>query len=319
MSRKLCSLCLAAAVFISTLSIAYADDMARVEVTEGDYALAVAALADAGLDTGFVSGRASTQRLYESGLPAGGQDASLNELHFLALDEMEAEALSRQAQREQLAANLALLDQYDGVKLASSATVYSDAGSTDSGHTIDSGKVARLEDIDATGRWYLVSFSSFSGYISADVCTPVDYSEYDGTDAVRTQAEIDARTKTSYSVSFGSGVVSGSSNLRSAIVDYAYSFLGTPYVYGGASRSGTDCSGLTMQLFAQYGISLRHGCAAQYYASQPVLPVGAAARGSGVLLLRPQPCGRLHRWRPVHPCQRQRCSGGLPVQQLLGR
>ena len=135
MSRKLCSLCLAAAVFISTLSIAYADDMARVEVTEGDYALAVAALADAGLDTGFVSGRASTQRLYESGLPAGGQDASLNELQFLALDEMEAEALSRQAQREQLAANLALLDQYDGVKLASSATVYSDAGSTDSGHT----------------------------------------------------------------------------------------------------------------------------------------------------------------------------------------
>ena len=270
MSRKLCSLCLAVAVFISTLSIAYADDMARVEVTEGDYALAVAALADAGLDTGFVSGRASTQRLYESGLPAGGQDASLNELQFLALDEMEAEALSRQAQREQLAANLALLDQYDGVKLVSSATVYSDAGSTDSGHTIDSGKVARLEDIDATGRWYLVSFSSFSGYISADVCTPVDYSEYDGTDAVRTQAEIDARTKTSYSVSFGSGVVSGSSNLRSAIVDYAYSFLGTPYVYGGASRSGTDCSGLTMQLYAQYGISLRHGCAAQYYASQPV-------------------------------------------------
>lgn len=185
MSRKLCSLCLAVAVFISTLSIAYADDMARVEVTEGDYALAVAALADAGLDTGFVSGRASTQRLYESGLPAGGQDTSLNELQFLALDEMEAEALSRQAQREQLAANLALLDQYDGVKLASSATVYSDAGSTDSGHTIDSGKVARLEDIDATGRWYLVSFSSFSGYISADVCTPVDYSEYDGTDAVR--------------------------------------------------------------------------------------------------------------------------------------
>lgn len=105
MSRKLCSLCLAVAVFISTLSIAYADDMARVEVTEGDYALAVAALADAGLDTGFVSGQASTQRLYESGLPAGGQDASLNELQFLALDEMEAEAISRQAQREQLAAN----------------------------------------------------------------------------------------------------------------------------------------------------------------------------------------------------------------------
>lgn len=270
MSRKLCSLCLAVAVFISTLSIAYADDMARVHLTEEDYDQAVAVLADAGLETGFVSGQVSTQRLYESGLPAGDQDASLNELQFLALDEMEAEALTQQVQREQLAANLALLGQYDGVKLTGSATVYASAGSGDSGNTIESGKVAKLKDIDATGRWYLVSFSSFSGYISADVCTPVDYDEYDGTDAVRTQAEIDARAKTSYSVSFGSGVVSGGSSLRSAIVDYAYTFLGTPYVYGGASRSGTDCSGLTMQLYAHYGISLRHGCVAQYYASQPV-------------------------------------------------
>ena len=48
------------------------------------------------------------------------------------------------------------------------------------------------------------------------------------------------------------------------------SFLGTPYVYGGASRSGTDCSGLTMQLFGYYGISLGHGCVSQYYASQPI-------------------------------------------------
>ena len=83
-------------------------------------------------------------------------------------------------------------------------------------------------------------------------------------------AEIDALAKTSYAVTFGSGVVSGGSSLRSAIVDYAYSFLGTPYVYGGASRSGTDCSGLTMQLFGYYGISLGHGCVSQYYASQPI-------------------------------------------------
>lgn len=270
MSRKLCCICLALSVFISTLSIAYADDQAKVVLTEEDYVQAVAALEAQGLQTGFESGRASTQRLYENGLPQGGESGSITQLQFMALEDMQREAISQQAQREQLAENLALLDQYDGVMLGSEAIVYADAGATASGKTIEGGKVAQLNDIDASGNWYYVSFSDFSGYISASVCTPVDYAEYDDTDAVRTQAEIDALEKAAYNATFGSGVVSGGSTLRSAIVDYAYTFLGTPYSYGGASRSGTDCSGLTMQLFGYYGISLGHGCVSQYYASQPI-------------------------------------------------
>ena len=35
-------------------------------------------------------------------------------------------------------------------------------------------------------------------------------------------------------------------------------YLGTPYVRGGASPSGFDCSGLVMYAFAQIGISLPH-------------------------------------------------------------
>lgn len=270
MSRKLCCICLALSVFISTLSIAYADDQAKVVLTEEDYVQAVAVLEAQGLQTGFESGRASTQRLYENGLPQGGEADSVTQLQFMALEDMQEEAISQQTQREQLAENLALLDQYDGVKLSGSATVYSDAGATASGKTIEGGKVAKLKDIDASGNWYYVSFSDFSGYISASVCTPVAYAEYDDTDAVRTQAEINALETAAYNATFGSGVVPGGSTLRSAIVDYAYTFLGTPYSYGGASRSGTDCSGLTMQLFGYYGISLGHGCVSQYYASQPI-------------------------------------------------
>ena len=36
-----------------------------------------------------------------------------------------------------------------------------------------------------------------------------------------------------------------------------------PYVYGGASRSGFDCSGFTMYVYRHLGISLPHGATAQ--------------------------------------------------------
>lgn len=264
MSRRICCICLALSVLIATVSIAYADAVPSAPLTEQDYQEAVLALEEQGLQTGFASGLTSTQRLYENDLPAGGEDASITQLQFLALDEIEAELLAQQAAREQLASNLALLSQYDGVKLSGSATVYSDAGSTATSGKIESGKVARLKDIDATGRWYLVTFANMTGYISADVCTPVSYKDYDGTDAVRTRAQILARSNTAAAKAFGTGVVPGGSTLRSAVVDYAMTFMGVRYVYGGASRSGTDCSGLTMQVYGYYGISLPHGCVSQY-------------------------------------------------------
>ena len=45
--------------------------------------------------------------------------------------------------------------------------------------------------------------------------------------------------------------------LANQIVNYALQFVGNPYVYGGNSlTNGTDCSGFTSLVFANFGISL---------------------------------------------------------------
>jgi cell wall-associated NlpC family hydrolase len=67
--------------------------------------------------------------------------------------------------------------------------------------------------------------------------------------------------------SFGVGnPISGSipGDRYSSVVGIAMRYLGTPYVYGGASPSGFDCSGLVMYVYAQVGVHLPHYTVAQY-------------------------------------------------------
>ena len=67
------------------------------------------------------------------------------------------------------------------------------------------------------------------------------------------QAAIDAANAAS-KPNRGDSTVSATGN---AIVDYAYKFLGTPYVWAGTSPSGFDCSGFTQYVFKNAaGVSL---------------------------------------------------------------
>ena len=49
----------------------------------------------------------------------------------------------------------------------------------------------------------------------------------------------------------------------STITSIAMQYLGSPYVYGGSSPAGFDCSGFTQFVFAHVGISLPHSSSAQ--------------------------------------------------------
>ena len=80
-----------------------------------------------------------------------------------------------------------------------------------------------------TGSWYAVSYNGLSGYMSSDYVK----------------------------LSTGSAVTD-------QIVATAKQYLGTPYVYGGSSPRGFDCSGFMYYLYGQYGYKLWRGATGQW-------------------------------------------------------
>ncbi len=81
---------------------------------------------------------------------------------------------------------------------------------------------------------------------------------------------------TSSSTSYVPPDPGGSGN--ATVVEIAKRYLGVPYVYGGATPAGFDCSGLTMYCYAQVGVSLPHGATLQQKMSTPV-PLHALTPG----------------------------------------
>ncbi len=73
---------------------------------------------------------------------------------------------------------------------------------------------------------------------------------------------------------------------HSEVVAIALRYLGVPYVYGGATPAGFDCSGLTMFCYAQLGYSLPHSATLQAAVTTDV-PLSALQPGDLVFFGTP--------------------------------
>ena len=221
---------------LSSIWIVSADQSHQIQdaaEAAASYSAAVQALEEAGLSQ---SAQANSNIAIDLGMLEQEETVDLSQLAVQAVQlQQEEEArqaeAARQANREaarrtgRQAARQALLDAYDGAMAARQITVYAaPSDSAASLRTLRQGKVARLNDVTEDGNWYQITFSGTTGYVRADGCQTVQYSDYAGTSAVK--------------------------SAREDLVDYAKSFLGTRYVWGGASPSGFDCSGFTMDVDA---------------------------------------------------------------------
>ena len=134
----------------------------------------------------------------------------------------------------------------DGVINASDVRLRSDAN-TSSSILATLSKGTAVTVLTQSGSWYAVSYNGTNGYVAQQYVTL-------GTSL---PAEDTGSSAANDNVSSVPPSNSGSA------VSIAYQYLGVPYVYGGASPSGFDCSGFTMYVYNQLGISLPHGATPQ--------------------------------------------------------
>ena len=162
--------------------------------------------------------------------------------------------------------------------------------------TLDKSVAVAILD-DSVDGWYKIAYNGSTGYVSADylnvdqdnVFTTYGRVNSDGVN-VRSDASTDSSVLATIeedAIVTVNGLVDGwydvtceygtegyirsdfldlteSSSSNSDIAATAKQYLGTGYMYGGASPRGFDCSGFTMYVYSQHGYSLPHSATSQW-------------------------------------------------------
>lgn len=140
-----------------------------------------------------------------------------------------------------------MLDQVDNLALAQSEYVSDSCGN----------------------KYYQISFNKYVSYLKyGDSSSHPNYSG-NAVSKDNCSGPTNDYIGTSYSENNGEQNAPSATNGSKGeqIVQYALQFVGNPYVFGGTSlTNGIDCSGFTMKVFENFGISLPHNSTSQFSA-----------------------------------------------------
>ena len=137
-----------------------------------------------------------------------------------------------------------------------------------------------LKLLEDCGEWIHVQYTDeIKGYVSAQYVTIAEeyiYAKNEEEEKAEQEfikvlneragiSEDVVKEETTITVKPPSATYSTSVELRKAIIDYAMQYLGDKYVHGGQSlATGTDCSGFTMYVLAEFGYSISRTPQGQY-------------------------------------------------------
>ena len=155
-------------------------------------------------------------------------------------------------------------------------TASADATYTDETPSTEEAYVDEIPETDAV--YTDETPSTEEAYVDEAPETDVPYTEAPETDAPYTEApETEApytevpETEAPYTEAPETEAPASDSSVGQEIANYAVQFVGNPYVYGGTSlTNGTDCSGFTQSVMANFGIYIARTAADQAYGGTSV-------------------------------------------------
>ena len=120
-------------------------------------------------------------------------------------------------------------------------------------------KDAICEVVSIEDEWCEIESGEIKGYISSEYLLTGEEANEKAQELMEEGVELETAI-TMMEYRYGKGVT----DIQMEICEYARQFVGNPYKWGGTSlTNGADCSGFTLSVYANYGVSLPHSSKAQ--------------------------------------------------------